>query len=132
MLKNFLNSLYPHIDIFTSTLDFVSLAIILWGVCIVLGRFIYLELFHRDTAASQFSDLKKTIGIYLGIGIDFMIFADLVSMIEGRSHNKMITLVALVLVRIALYFTAYHEAKNSAPTTEKEKAESKKLSETYL
>ncbi len=131
-MKDFFTNLYAKIDIVVSVLDFMSLGVILWGIFVVFSRFVIIELFHKDDIHNQFKELRKMMMLYFVTGIDFMIVADLVALVEARSPKNMIILAALVLVRAGLYFIMHHETKNTLVVEKEPEPKKKTLSETHL
>jgi uncharacterized membrane protein len=131
-MREFFNSLYSKIDIVVSVLDVVSLGVILWGVFVVFSKFIIVELFHKDDLHNQYKELRKTMMLYFVTGLDFMIVADLVALVESRSPKNMLILAALALVRAALYFIMHHETKHFGGGEKEPLAKKKTLSETHL
>ena len=131
-MKEFFYNLYAKIDVVVPVLDFISLGVILWGIFVVFSRFIIIELFHKDDLHNQFKELRKMMMLYFVTGIDFMIVADLVALVEARSPKNMIILATLVLVRAGLYFIMHHETKNTLVVEKEPEPKKKTLSETHL
>jgi uncharacterized membrane protein len=101
-----LNDLYNYLDPLVSILDFASAFIILWGFFMGFLRFIYIEFFNKDGKFIQYQELRRSVGIYIILGLEFMIVADLIDTIRGpRTYDTFIFLGSIVVIRtIISYF----------------------------
>lgn len=109
-----LNALYSYLEPIISILDFASVAIILWGFLMGFLRFIYIEFFHRDGKFAQYQELRRSVGIYIILGLEFMIVADLIETIKGpRSYDSFIFLGSIVVIRTLISFFLGKEMKEA-------------------
>lgn len=109
-----LNALYTYLEPLVSILDFASVSIILWGFFVGFLRFIYIEFFHRDGRFVQYEELRRSVGIYIILGLEFMIVADLVETIKGpRTYESFIYLGAIVVIRTVISFFLGREMKEA-------------------
>ena len=109
-----LNALYTYFEPIISILDFVCVAIILWGFLMGFLRFIYIEFFHRDGKFVQYQELRRSVGIYIILGLEFMIVADLIETIKGpRTYDSFIFLGSIVAIRTVISFFLGREMKEA-------------------
>lgn len=109
-----LNALYAYLEPLISILDFASVSIILWGFIMGFLRFIYIEFFHRDGKFIQYQELRRSVGIYIILGLEFMIVADLLETIKGpRSYDTYIFLGSIVVIRTVISFFLGKEMKEA-------------------
>ena len=109
-----LNGLYDYLDPLVSILDFASVTIILWGFFMGFLRFIYIEFFHREGKFIQYQELRRSVGIYIILGLEFMIVADLMETIKGpRTHDTFIFLGSIVAIRTVISYFLGKEMKEA-------------------
>ncbi len=110
-----LNALYNYLEPLISILDFASILIILWGFLMGFLRFIYIEFFHRDGKFIQYQELRRSVGIYIILGLEFMIVADLLETIKGpRTYDTFIFLGSIVVIRTVISYFLGKEMKEAA------------------
>lgn len=114
-----LNALYAYLEPLVSILDFMSVFIVLWGFAIGFLKFIYVEFFHPQGKFAQYEELRRSVGIYIILGLEFMIVSDLLNTIMKRDRESLITLGALVVIRTVISFFLGKEMKE-AESEEKE------------
>lgn len=109
-----LNLVYGYLEPVVSILDFASMFIILWGFLIGFLRFMYVEFFHPQGKFIQYQELRRSVGLYIILGLEFMIVADLLQTIsQERSHDSLIALGALVAIRTVVSYFLMKEMKDA-------------------
>jgi len=114
-----LNLVYGYFEPLVTLLDFMSVFIILWGFFIGFLRFIYVEFFHREGKFAQYQELRRSVGIYIILGLEFMIVSDLMNTVQKHDHESLIRLGALVVIRTIISYFLGKEMQE-AETEEKE------------
>lgn len=112
-LSEKLNLIYTNLEPLVSILDFMSVFIVLWGFFIGFIRFIYVEFFHSQGKFAQYQELRRTVGIYIILGLEFMIVSDLLNTIQKRDHESLIILGALVVIRTIISYFLGKEMKEA-------------------
>jgi uncharacterized membrane protein len=109
-----LNMIYSYLEPVVSILDFASMFIVLWGFLIGFLRFIYIEFFHPQGKFIQYQELRRSVGLYIILGLEFMIVADLLQTIsQERSYESLIALGALVTIRTVVTYFLMREMKDA-------------------
>jgi uncharacterized membrane protein len=108
-----LNLVYSYFEPLVSILDFMSVFIVLWGFFMGFLRFVYVEFFHREGKFAQYQELRRSVGIYIILGLEFMIVSDLLNTIKQRTHEALIILGALVVIRTIISYFLGKEMKEA-------------------
>jgi uncharacterized membrane protein len=109
-----INMIYSYLEPVVSILDFASMFIVLWGFLIGFLRFIYIEFFHPQGKFIQYQELRRSVGLYIILGLEFMIVADLLQTIsQERSYESLIALGALVTIRTVVTYFLMREMKDA-------------------
>lgn len=108
-----LNFIYPYFEPIVSLLDFMSVFIVLWGFIMGFLRFVYVEFFHREGKFAQYEELRRSVGIYIILGLEFMIVSDLLNTIQKRDRESLIILGGLVVIRTIISFFLGKEMKEA-------------------
>lgn len=108
-----LNGLYEHMEPLVSILDFMSMFIVLWGFIIGFLKFIYVEFIHPQGRFAQYEELRRSVGIYIILGLEFMIVSDLLNTIMKRDRESLIILGALVIIRTVISYFLGKEMKEA-------------------
>lgn len=109
-----LNMVYSYLEPVVSILDFASMFIILWGFLIGFLRFIYVEFFHPEGKFMQYQELRRSVGLYIILGLEFMIVSDLLQTVsQERSHDALISLGSLVVIRTVISYFLGKEMKEA-------------------
>lgn len=109
-----LNLVYPYFEPIVSLLDFMSVFIVLWGFVMGFLRFVYVEFFHREGKFAQYEELRRSVGIYIILGLEFMIVSDLLNTIQKRDRESLIILGGLVVIRTVISYFLGKEMKEAA------------------
>jgi len=91
-------------------------AIIVWGALVSAYKIINLEIkrFKKNDIYSERELVRYRFGSYILLGLEFLIAADIMNTIIKPSHNELITLGAIVIIRTILSFFLTREL-NSNP-----------------
>jgi uncharacterized membrane protein len=108
-----LNLIYGYFEPLVSILDFMSVFIVLWGFLMGFLRFIYVEFFHREGKFVQYQELRRSVGVYIILGLEFMIVSDLLNTIKQRTHDSLIILGSLVVIRTIISYFLGKEMKEA-------------------
>ncbi|UCE19348.1 MAG: DUF1622 domain-containing protein [Gemmatimonadota bacterium] len=103
-------------------IGFAGVAIIVWGVILMLFRLIRLE-FTRIRKKSIFQEretIRHQLGSYLLLGLEFLIAADIINTITHPTLNEMAVLGSIVVIRSVIsYFLDKERAEFDSRTEEK-------------
>ncbi len=109
-----LNMIYGYLEPLVSILDFASMFIVVWGFIIGFLKFIYVEFFHPQGKFVQYQELRRSVGLYIILGLEFMIVSDLLQTIsKERSHDALIALGSLVVIRTVISYFLGKEMKEA-------------------
>jgi uncharacterized membrane protein len=108
-----LNLAYHYIEPLVTLLDFMSVFIVLWGFIIGFLRFLYVEFIHSEGKFAQYQELRRSVGIYIILGLEFMIVSDLLNTIQKRDRESLIILGALVVIRTIISYFLGKEMKEA-------------------
>lgn len=99
----------------TLGIGLIGVAVILWGVVSALKGFLLME-FHRSKDSDVCRDigvLRRNLGSYLLLGLEFLIAADIVHTIVKPSIDEIIVLGAIVAIRTVLTYSLNKEVSES-------------------
>lgn len=114
-LSKILNHVYDYMEPLVTILDIASASIILWGFFIGFAKFLHIEFFRSNTRYMQYQELRRTVGIYIILGLEFMVVSDLLHTIqESRDYKSIIILGALVVIRTIISYFLGKEMKEAA------------------
>ncbi len=108
-----LNQLYNYLEPLVSILDFMSVFIILWGFFVGFMKFISIEFFHHQGKYQQYQELRRTVGIYIILGLEFMVVSDLLHTVQGRTYKAIAILGSLVVIRTIISYFLGKEMKEA-------------------
>ena len=93
----------------------IGIGVIVWGVVSGLKGFLQME-FHRNKDSDVCQDiglLRRNLGSYLLLGLEFLIAADIVNTIVKPSIDEIIILGAIVAIRTVLTYSLNKEVSES-------------------
>lgn len=109
-----------------SFLDLVSLisflivviggVVIAWGVLLVVIAFLYgefLSLLKREVKTDK-NQLRVRLGLYILLGLEFMVSGDIIHTVIKPSKNSLIVLGSIVAIRTVISYFLHQELKGSA------------------
>lgn len=84
----------------------VAVAIILWGVTLILVRLIILEVsrIKKHSIYYERERLRHQLGSYLLLGLEFLIAADIIRTITHPTLIDMVVLAGIVVIRTVISF----------------------------
>ncbi len=90
----------------------LAVLIMLWGVALILWRFVGARLFHgrtfgRDAARSE-------LGFYILLGLELLIIADVIKTITAPDLEHVLVLGLIVLIRTVIAFSLNWELTQEA------------------
>lgn len=91
------------IDIFAVFVGLVGVAIILTGVLRGLRDFISLEIWTRSRISTH-NKIRYELGIYLLLGLEFLVAADILETVFKPSMEQLAILGGIVIIRTALNY----------------------------
>lgn len=104
-------------DYLTLGIGLIGVFVILWGVVTALKGFLLME-YHRSKELDECQDigvLRRDLGSYLLLGLEFLIAADIVHTIVKPSIDEVIVLGAIVAIRTVLTYSLDKEVSGSGP-----------------
>ncbi len=104
------------LHVVTFGIGIIGVSVILWGVVTSLREFVAEEshgLDGEDTCRRR-EILRRHLGSYLLLGLEFMIAADIVNTIVKPSVNELIVLGSIVAIRTVLSFSLNKELTGSS------------------
>lgn len=123
MYKEMLEKLYDLVVPLADTINFLSLLIIVLGFIVGFTRFISIEIRGKVNRYIELQQLRRTVGIYIILGLEFMIISDLMDSILDHSLEKLKVLGAIVAIRTVLSYFLGLEMKEAEEEIEKTRAE---------
>ena len=104
----------------------VAVAIIIWGVILMLFRFIVLEVsrIKKRSIYYERESLRHQLGSYLLLGIEFLIAADIIRTITHPTLIDMAVLASIVVIRTLISFFLDHEIAAFKKSDEKPHSDS--------
>ena len=99
----------------TLGIGLMGISVIVWGVVSGLKGFLLME-FHRSKDSDVCQDiglLRRNLGSYLLLGLEFLIAADIVNTIIKPSIDEIIILGAIVAIRTVLTYSLNKEVSES-------------------
>jgi len=97
-------------------IGFIGGSIIVWGAFISAYKIIFLEI-QRIKVKDIYTErelVRFRFGSYILLGLEFLIAADVMNTIIKPSHNELITLGAIVIIRTILSFFLTKELKSNS------------------
>jgi uncharacterized membrane protein len=101
--------LAPFVHVFEAlavVIDLIGIAIILYGFAVALIQFFGVEFARLRSRGSPVAcqSVRLTLGMYILLGIEFMIASDIIHTVLSRKLDDLIFVAALVAIRTAISF----------------------------
>ena len=95
----------------------IGAAIIAWGVILITGRIIRLEIkrLKQKSIFYERETLRHQLGSYLLLGLEFLIAADVIGTISHPTLNDMAVLGSIVLIRTVISYFLEKEVAEFTP-----------------
>lgn len=129
MYREFLEKLYDFVVPIADTINLLSLVIITLGFVVGFVRFITIEVGGKQNRYIELQALRRTVGIYIILGLEFMIISDLMDSVLDHSMDKLKILGAIVAIRTVLSYFLGLEMKEAEEEIEEVKKEEAKESQ---
>ncbi len=117
---DWLAPLVPAFETLALIIDLIGITIILYGFVVALIQFITVELkrFQTHASASACQSVRLTLGMYILLGIEFMIASDIIHTVLSRELGDLIFVAALVAIRTAISFFLGKELQEARRSSE--------------
>ncbi|MFW6238774.1 MAG: DUF1622 domain-containing protein [Halanaerobiales bacterium] len=94
---------------------YIGIAVIFWGVIVSLLRFVNYEYFRlvKKDKAKKMEILRYKLGIYLLLGLEFLIAADVMRTIAEPTFEELGKLGGVVLIRTVINYFLDMEVSGS-------------------
>jgi uncharacterized membrane protein len=102
---------YDVIGYIVTSISFLGMAIIVWGIILVLKDFV-LELFSEDPKSKRV--MRQKLGSYLVLGLEYFIAADIIRTITRPDWNEIGMLAAIIALRTVLSYFLGMELREKA------------------
>ncbi|MBN2183759.1 MAG: DUF1622 domain-containing protein [Candidatus Krumholzibacteriota bacterium] len=98
----------------------VGIAVIVWGVAIMLFRLLRLEItrFRKRTIFRERETLRHQLGSYLLLGLEFLIAADIIGTVTHPTLEGLLLLGGIVVIRTVISYFIDKEIEEFQPTSE--------------
>ena len=110
-------------------LNFVGTLVILWGSVLALLQFVKNEFQQRPLSSASLTSknqLRQDLGVYILLGLEFMIAADIIHTIFKPDNQTLIILGAIVVIRTFIAYFLNQELKHGASIVVHENDDTKK------
>ena len=101
----------------------VGIAIIVWGVVLMVFRLIRLELsrFKQGSIYHERETIRHQLGSYLLLGLEFLIASDIIGTVAHPTLNDMAVLGSIVVIRTVISYFLDREIEAFQPPGVKKK-----------
>ncbi|MGY3777858.1 DUF1622 domain-containing protein [Isobaculum melis] len=103
------------LQLLIDVLDYLSIAVIVWGVFLAVVAFIKSEISaaNRKDAVHTNNEIKNRLGSYILFGLEILIAADIIETILNPTFDDIIMLASIVVIRTAISFFLTKEIEAS-------------------
>ena len=103
---DWLAPLVPAFETLALAIDLIGIAIILYGFVVALIHFLGAEFNRLRTGGAPVAcqSVRLTLGLYILLGIEFMIASDIIHTVISREFGDLLFVAALVAIRTAISF----------------------------
>ncbi len=103
---DWLAPLVPAFETLALVIDLIGIAIILYGFAVALIQFVGVEFSRLKSGGMPLAcqSVRLTLGMYILLGIEFMIASDIIHTVLSRELGDLIFVAALVAIRTAISF----------------------------
>ncbi|MBL7791988.1 MAG: DUF1622 domain-containing protein [Saprospiraceae bacterium] len=101
-----MNKLSILLEQIAQVIELLSTGILLWGFVKAMGYFLKTEwnIYRKTTTLSQLSSLRRQLGLYILLGLDFYIVSDIIRSMVHPDLNELLSLAVIVLLRTTIGF----------------------------
>jgi uncharacterized membrane protein len=116
-----MNTLSIILEQIAQVIELISAGILLWGFSKALVHFLQTELriFRKTSSLSELSRLRRQLGLYILLGLDFYIVSDIVRSMIHPEWNELLSLAVIVLLRTTIGFFLGKEVAEIGEEAEK-------------
>lgn len=103
---DWLSPLVPLLETVAVLIDLIGIAIVLYGFVVALISFIAREVtrWREGQSAYACQSVRLTLGMYILLGIEFMIASDIIHTVITRELGDLLFVALLVAIRTAISF----------------------------
>ncbi|MGX6647875.1 DUF1622 domain-containing protein [Maricaulaceae bacterium MS644] len=96
----------PVLETLAVIIDLIGIAIVLYGFAVALVAFFKREAARYRAGESAYAcqSVRLTLGMYILLGIEFMIASDIIHTVISRALGDLLLVAALVAIRTAISF----------------------------
>lgn len=98
--KHAIEWLHPAVGI----IDLISGIILIGGFIVGIIKFVGIIFMERHKQFTAYQMLRRSVGIYIILGLEFMIIADLLDTLLDHSLSNMLSLGLIVIIRTILSY----------------------------
>ena len=111
------------LHLISTVIGSIGVAIIVWGVILITGRFVKLEIkrLNQKTIYYERETLRHQLGSYLLFGLEFLIAADIIGTITHPTLKDMAVLGSIVLIRTVINYFLEKEVAEFSPVNNESK-----------
>lgn len=103
---DWLSPLVPVLEGLAVVIDLIGIAIVLYGFVVALFSFVSQEVtrYRKGQSAYTCQSVRLTLGMYILLGIEFMIASDIIHTVITRELGDLLFVALLVAIRTAISF----------------------------
>lgn len=105
----------PYLNIITTVLYLVSVAILLWGFVLCLKDFLapHFRRMKKTERMRKLADVKNGLGGYILLALEVLIVADIIDSIAKPTFEDILRLAAIVAIRTVISYFLNKEIRDS-------------------
>ena len=105
----------PYLNIITTVLYLVSIAILLWGFVLCLKDFLapHFRRMKKAERMRKLADVKNGLGGYILLALEVLIVADIIDSIAKPTFEDILRLAAIVAIRTVISYFLNKEIRDS-------------------
>ena len=109
------------LNIIVTTINLMGVIIVIWGFIVAAIGFIQMKLHPHDFGSFllQTNKIRASLGLYILLGLEFMIAADLIHTFIRPTQEDLIVLVTIVIIRTIISYFLSREVDKAAHQEEK-------------
>jgi uncharacterized membrane protein len=108
---------------FSEIIDYIGISIIVWGFLISLKDLLFFEFSkltkHTSLAASHL--IRRKLGIYILMGLEFMIASDIIHTVVKREITDLYFLAGIIVLRTLIGYFLGKEIKEAEDSMQEKK-----------
>ena len=102
----FETTFHESLHFIITAIDFVGVAIVLWGTIVASIAFIHLKLQWQgpESFIVGSAGIRASLGTYILLGLEFMIASDIINTFARPTAQDVLTLAVVVAIRTAISY----------------------------